>query len=90
MHTSCNPVFPGRQVQLASTPKPVTPFGGLVSLIAFVERIGLAGQISGLMPFVYTSPNAIPPAQTLVAFIVSVVAGARRLAHTDWLRADKA
>jgi hypothetical protein len=25
-----------------------------------------------------------------MAFIISVVAGARRLAHTDWLRADKA
>ena len=42
------------------------------------------------MPFVYASNNAIPPAQTLVAFLISVVAGARRLAHTDWLRADKA
>jgi hypothetical protein len=42
------------------------------------------------MPFAYHSPNAISPAQTLVAFIISVVAGARRLAHTDWLRADKA
>lgn len=29
------------------------------------------------MPFTYTSP----PAQTLVAFMISVVAGARRLAH---------
>ena len=51
MHTSCNPVFPGRQVQLTSTSKPVTRFGGLVSLIAFFEWISLAGQISGLMPF---------------------------------------
>jgi hypothetical protein len=42
------------------------------------------------MPFNHTSNNAIPPAQTLVALIVSVVAGARRFAHTDWLRADKA
>jgi hypothetical protein len=48
----------------------------LVSLIAFFEKIGLAGQISGLMPFTYTTPNAIPPAQTLVAFTISVVAGA--------------
>lgn len=90
MRTFCSPVFPGRQVQLTSTTKPVTPFGGLVSLITFFERIGLAGRISALMPFVYTSPNAIPPAQTLVVFMISVVAGARRLAHTDWLRADKA
>ncbi len=40
--------------------------------------------------FTYTSPQRHPPAQTLVAFIISVVAGTRRLAHTDWLRADKA
>jgi hypothetical protein len=90
MRISCNPVFPGRQVRIASTAKPITPFGGLTSLIAFFERIGLAGQISSLMPFAYTSPNAIRPAHTLVAFIIAVVAGARRLAHTDWLRADRA
>lgn len=74
----------------APEPKPVTPFGGLVSLISFFERIGLARRVSETMPFAYTSNNAIPPAQTHVAFLVSVVAGARRLAHTDWLRADKA
>ena len=72
MQNSCNPLFPGRQVRLASTAKPITPFGGLVSLIAFFERIGLAGQISALMPFSYNSPNAIPPAQTLVAFLDGV------------------
>jgi hypothetical protein len=90
MQSFCSPLFPGRQVQLRSTAKPITPFGGLVSLIGFFERLGLAGRISDLMPFTYASPNAIPPAQTLLGFIVSVVAGARRLAHTDWLRADKA
>ena len=84
MQNFCNPVFPGRQVLLASTPKPITPFGGLTSLIAFFGRIGLAGQMSSLMPFAYTSPNAIPPAQTLVAFIISVVAvsSKRRLPPT--------
>jgi hypothetical protein len=90
MQATCNPVFPGRQVHLRSTAKPVTPFGGLVSLIEFFHRIGLAGRVSDLMPFRYTSPNAVPPAQTMVAFMISVVVGARRLAHTDWLRADKA
>ena len=78
MQSFCSPVFAGRQVQVRSTPKPVTPFGGLVSLISFFERMGLAGRITELMPFAYTSNNAIPPAQTLVAFLVSVVAGARR------------
>jgi len=56
MQNSCNPAFPGRQVRLASTAKPITPItpiGGLVSLIAcferIFERIGLAGQISALI-----------------------------------------
>ena len=49
MHKSCNPVFPGRQVQLPSTAKPrITPFGCLVSLIAFFAnrayRSGWANQ----------------------------------------------
>jgi hypothetical protein len=39
--------------KLASTAEPITPIGGLVSLIAFfervLERIGLAGQINALM-----------------------------------------
>ena len=35
------------------------------------------------------APNAIPLAHTLTAFVVSVVAGARRFAHCQWLRADR-
>jgi hypothetical protein len=44
MRTFCNPVFPARQVNLAATPKPITFFGGLVSLIAFFDKIGLADR----------------------------------------------
>ena len=90
MHAFYNPLFASRKVQLRSTLKPITPFGGLVSLISFFNKIGLPAQIRAAMPFCYRSPNAIDPAQTLVAFLISVVAGARRLAHTDWLRADRA
>ncbi len=42
------------------------------------------------MPFSHTSPNSIPPAHTLMAFLYSVVAGASRFAHCEWLRSDKA
>ena len=54
------------------------------------DRIGLAEQVQKAMPFQLRSPNAIPPAHTLMAFFFSVVVGARRFAHTDWLRSDKA
>src|SRR5215470_9144456 len=42
------------------------------------------------MPFQHRSPNSIPPAQTYIAFLISVAAGARRFAQTSWLRGDAA
>jgi hypothetical protein len=90
MHSKVRPVFGSKPVQIRSTPKAVTPFGGLVSLIEFFHKIGLASKLQEAMPFTLHSPNAIPPAHTLMAFLSSVIAGAKRFAHTDWLRFDKA
>jgi hypothetical protein len=90
MQTSFGPVFGTGQVQLRSTKKPVTPFGGLVSFVEFLNRLGLGAKLSEAMPFELKSPNAIPPAQTLMGFLVAVIVGASRFAHTDWLRSDKA
>lgn len=90
MHRPCKPLFGSGQVLLRDTPKPVTPFGGLVVFIEFLQRIGYATQVQALLPFRLTSPNAIAPAQTLTAFVFAVVAGARRFAHSELLRADRA
>jgi hypothetical protein len=51
MHSFHSQVFGGRQVQVRSTPKPITPFGGLVSLISFFERVGLTCKVSESIPF---------------------------------------
>lgn len=90
MQTSFRPVFGTGQVLLRSTKKPVTPFAGLVSFVTFLNRLGFSSKLTELMPFALSSPNAIPPAQTLVSFLVAVIVGASRFAHTDWLRSDKA
>ena len=90
MQSSFRPVFGSKPVQIRSTPKAVTPFGGLVSLIEFFNKIGLATKFMEAMPFALLSPNAIAPAHTLMAFVSSVIAGAKRFAHSDWLRFDKA
>jgi len=52
-----NPVFTSRQVQLHTTLKPVTPFGGLVSLIEFFNSLKLGEVLGRLMPLRYSSPN---------------------------------
>jgi len=69
----------------------VTPFGGLVSFVAYSEQIGFGVRVAKAMPLpAAISNNAIPLAHTLTAFLLAVVTGASRLAHTDWLRGDRA
>ena len=77
---------------LRQTPRAVTPFGGLSVFIEFLGKIGYRQQVSEHLPVHLRSPNAIDPVQTFTAFLISVVAGARRFAHpsADGLRADRA
>jgi hypothetical protein len=79
-----------KKVVLRQTPRAVTPFGGLSVFIEFLQRIGLPEQVRRHMPFCLNSPNAIPAGETFTAFLVAVVAGARRFAHSSMLRADRA
>lgn len=89
--TQIKALFGGAKLVLDETPKAITPFGGLASLIAFLGQIGWVERLEAAVPFpAPTSNNAIPLAQTFTAFLVSVVTGARRFAHTQWLRADHA
>jgi hypothetical protein len=87
--TQITPLFGGAKLVLEETPKAITPFGGLASFIVFLERIGYVKQVEAALPFAAsTSNNAIPRTHTFTAFLVAVVTGARRFAHTQWLRAD--
>jgi DNA-directed RNA polymerase subunit N (RpoN/RPB10) len=80
----------GERVNLRETQRAVTPFGGVVVFIEYLNRIGLTGALRQHMPVRYRSRNQIDPSTTLVCFLVSVLAGARRFAHAAWLRGDKA
>ena len=88
--TEITSLFGEAKLLLDETPKAISPFGGLASFISFLGQIGFARQVQQHLPFAEpTSNNAIPLAHALVAFLMSVVVGARRFAHTEWLRADK-
>ncbi len=58
--------------------------------IEFLRKIGYGQQVSEHLPVHLKSPNAIPAEETFTAFLISVVVGARRFAHTALLRADRA
>jgi len=90
MQTFITPLFHQAKVKLTETARPVPPFGGLASFIAFLDQIGFARQVERHLPWRLTSPNAIPLGHSLTAFLISVVVGARRFAHTEMARADRA
>src|SRR5216684_2242879 len=83
-------IFGKKKVVLRETLRPVTPFGGLSVFVKFLEKIGYAEAVAKSVPIQLHSPNAIDPVETFTAFLISVVSGARRFAHTGLLRADRA
>ncbi|HWF39046.1 MAG TPA: IS1380 family transposase [Candidatus Acidoferrales bacterium] len=77
-------------MELRETQRAVTPFGGLVVFFEFLRQVGYVEVVKQYLPFRLTSPNALDPAQTFTAFLLAVLAGARRFAHASVLRADTA
>jgi len=90
VHTEITSLWGRKKVELRETARAVTPFGGLVVFFEFLRQIGYVEAVKGCMPFRLTSPNAIDPVETFTAFLLAVLAGARRFAHASVLRADTA
>ena len=75
---------------LRETQRAVTPFGGVAVFIAFLHKVGLVEEVRQHMPIRWKSPNHIDPTATFMAFLMAVLVGARRFAHANWLRGDRA
>lgn len=90
MESEATQIFGGRKVVLNETDRALTPFGGMVVFLEFLNKIGFVSKVIEWIPVIHRSPNSIPPAQTYIAFLISVAAGARRFAQTSWLRGDRA
>ena len=90
MHRKITSVWQEKKVVLRETMRAVKPFRGLSVFIEFFEKIGYRQQVSEHLPVHLQSPNAIDPGETFTAFLIAVVAGARRFAHSSLLRADRA
>jgi hypothetical protein len=90
MESEATRIFGGQKVLLEETDRALTPFGGMVVFLEYLNKIGFVKKVIECMPIIHRSPNSIPPAQTYIAFLISVTAGARRFAQTSWLRGDRA
>ena len=77
-------------LMLRETQRAVTPFDGMAVFILFLGKIGFVEAVRQHMPIHWRSPNHIDPTSTFTAFLVAVLAGARRFAHASLLRGDRA
>ena len=80
----------GERVILRETKRAVTPFGGVAVFIAYLRKVGLVEEVRRHMPVCWKSPNHIDPTDTLLAFLMVVLVGAKRFAHAGLLRSDQA
>ena len=77
------------EIGLEYTDKPVTPWGGMILFSGLAKQVGLEAALREALPFKLTSPNATDPVEIVLAFMASVLTGARRLAHMERLRWDE-
>lgn len=89
MNKEIRSIFGKRKVILRGTGRAVTPYGGISVFVDFLNRIGYREAVERYMPIWLRSPNAIRPGETLTAFLISVLVGARRFAQTAILRGDE-
>src|SRR3954463_14765305 len=75
---------------LRETKRAITPFGGVAVFVAYLHKIGFIEKLRESMPICWRSPNQIEPAATFTAFLIAVLVGAKRFAHANWLRGDRA
>src|SRR5215217_2274135 len=85
-----NALLSDERLILRETQRAVTPFGGIAAFIFFLDKIGFVEAVRQHLPIRWRSPNQIDPSSTFTAFLISVLAGARRFAHASLLRGDRA
>jgi hypothetical protein len=90
VHREITSIFAQNKVILRETKRAVTPYGGLALFVEYLRKVGYSEAIRKFIPVQLNSPNAIDPAETFTAFLISVLSGARRFAHAGLLRLDKA
>ena len=50
-------IFDGRKVLLKETDQALTPFGGMVVLLEFLNKIGFVKKVMECIPIIHRSPN---------------------------------
>jgi len=77
--------FSVNQVRIEFTRKPITPFGGIATVVAkFLEAIQFRGWVERALPIRETSNNSKGIYGKVLAQFLTVLAGGFRFSHVGW------
>src|SRR5574337_841813 len=88
MRQKSSPSGGATELAIEYTNKPVSGWGGLVSVFRFFDRLGLREVLCSVLPDGRRSPNQIPVLDIVLGLFVTVLTGGRRFAHAERLRGD--
>ncbi len=71
------------------TTKPVSGWGGLVSIGRLMEKLGVRELLRRALPDGRTSPNQVPVVDMMVQLMFTVLMGGRRFEHVERIREDE-
>jgi hypothetical protein len=89
MRRKSSPTGGATELAIEYTSKPVSGWGGLVSVFRFFDRLGVREVLSQVLPDGRRSPNQIPVVDIVLSLFVTVLTGGRRFAHVERLRSDE-
>jgi hypothetical protein len=89
MQHKSSPTDAATELRVAYTDKPVSGWGGLVSVFRFFDRLGLRDVLAQVLPDGRRSPNQIPVRDIVLSLFVTVLTGGRRFAHVERWRSDE-
>jgi hypothetical protein len=76
-------------VEVAYTSKPVSGWGGLISIGQFFAATGVRGWLARALPDGRVSNNQVPVADMIMQLFATVLTGGRRFDHVERVREDQ-
>jgi len=77
------------RLEVEYTGRPVSGWGGLVSVVRYIDAVGLRGMLARALPDGRRSPNQIPVVDMVLGVFATVLTGGRRFSHIERIRHDE-
>lgn len=89
MHTNRSRRSGSRELEVEYTGRPVSGWGGLVSVVRLGDRMGVRSWLKSALPDGRHSPNQVPVVDMVLTLFATVLTGGGRFSHVERIRHDE-